>query len=257
MFRILHLSDLHARESTRWSSDALLGAARESLLRECEQDNFDVLAFTGDIAFSGTTSEYEIAAEWIEDVCISPDGLNLDQDRILVVPGNHDVDRRQISNEAFAIEEVLATASTQQDIARFFEDDSCLRTLLKRHESYIAFCERLRGDGALGLPSWAHHFAYGDYLIGFEGLSTSCLCRGDDDQRRLLIGQPQLTDRMNERQDCDIRIALLHHPLSDLMKCSVTFISSNASLGKAASLSLAVSAGDSSEFSFESRTIIA
>ena len=120
MFRILHISDLHAREQSRWSTDALLLAARSVLLNETNQHNIDVLAFTGDIAFSGKPQEYQIAFEWIEDFCLSPSGLNLDPSQLLFVPGNHDVDRAKITPVAEAIEDSLLRASSQEDVAKYF-----------------------------------------------------------------------------------------------------------------------------------------
>lgn len=218
MFRILHLSDLHARQSSRWSTDAILLSARNVLLRESAQVNFDVLAFTGDIAFSGKAEEYDIAAQWIEDVCLSPSGLNLDQERVLCVPGNHDVDRQHIGAAANAIEEALAAATCQNDIAHYYNDAESRRILFQRHHAYIAFCERLRGDTLLSSPSWTQRFDFGEYSVSFEGFCTSWLCRGEDDKGRLLVGQPQLTERMSNRQNSDLLIALMHHPLEDLME---------------------------------------
>ncbi len=217
MFRILHLSDLHARDATRWATVPILTEARELLLRESDRDNIDVLAFTGDIAYSGKPREYEIAEEWIESACLSPSGLNLDRDRILFVPGNHDVDRALIRPSATALEDALARATSQEKVAAFYTDSGSLSTLHERHQAYSAFCERIRRDTSLALSSWTQHFEYHGLRIAFEGYCSSWLCRGDDDPGRLLIGQPQLSERQVLRSSTDILIALLHHPLSDLM----------------------------------------
>ncbi len=146
MFRILHLSDLHVRQETRWSTDALLIAAKKILLEEANQQNFDVLAFTGDVAFSGKSQEYLIASEWIEDFCLSPSGLNLENSRLLFVPGNHDVDRSRIAPVAEAIQDRLSKSSSQEEVAKYFNDKQSLDALLEPHSAYREFCVRIRGS---------------------------------------------------------------------------------------------------------------
>ncbi len=44
------------------------------------------------------------------------------------------------------------------------------------------------------------------------------LCRGDNDPPRLIVGQPQITQRITERPDHDLLVALMHHPLAALME---------------------------------------
>ncbi len=126
MFRILHISDLHAREEARWSTDALLIAAKTVLLAEANKHTVDVLAFTGDIAYSGKQNEYEIASAWIEEFCLSPSGLNLDQNRLLFVPGNHDVDRARTKPIADAVIERLSKSTSQDDVAKHLSDKQSL-----------------------------------------------------------------------------------------------------------------------------------
>lgn len=52
---------------------------------------------TGDITYSGAPSEYDKAATWIEKALLKrlwPRGSSVDRKRLLVVPGNHDVNLR-------------------------------------------------------------------------------------------------------------------------------------------------------------------
>ncbi len=216
MFRILHLSDLHASPSQSWSIDPILNGVRDVLLRETESDSLDVVAFTGDIANRGKASEFEYAEAWIDRVFLSQTGLNLNKKSLLFVPGNHDVDRDLISVAATSFEESLSKATSQADIAKYYMDRMCFSELIQRHTAYQQFCKRMRGTEDLRLASWSQQFNYGSATIEFEGLCTSWLCRGADDHGRLLVGQPQFSERIRERKDADIRVALMHHPLLDL-----------------------------------------
>ena len=226
MFRILHLSDLHARESTTWSTTPILIQAKKAILDQANKINIDLVAFTGDIAFSGKSEEYQIAQNWLEDLCLSSSGLNIQKEQLLFVPGNHDVDRKLIKPAGTAIEEQLHKASTQAEIANFYEDHDSKSILLKRHTAYFDFCASFLGLSTGVMDCWSRTFkAKGDGRIRVDGLNTSWLCCGDDDQRRLLVGQSQLTELIRIHSEAvkthgepDVRITLLHHPLADLMQ---------------------------------------
>lgn len=60
MFRILHLSDLHAQESTQWSTTPILKLAKKTILEQANKINIDIVAFTGDIAYSGKKAESRV-----------------------------------------------------------------------------------------------------------------------------------------------------------------------------------------------------
>src|SRR4051794_36857716 len=57
----------------------------------------DAILVCGDIAYAGLSEEYAAALEWLRGLC---EACNCSLDRILVVPGNHDVDRNVIKGSA-------------------------------------------------------------------------------------------------------------------------------------------------------------
>src|SRR5262245_50431613 len=89
--RILHLSDLHQRDSEHWRSRQVLGEAWERNLDAVLADGpVDIVCFTGDVADQGLAEEYERATDFFD----SPlEHLQLQRDRLFVVPGNHDIAR--------------------------------------------------------------------------------------------------------------------------------------------------------------------
>jgi 3',5'-cyclic AMP phosphodiesterase CpdA len=226
MFRILHLSDLHAQESTAWSTTPILNQAKKTILEQAGKENIDLVVFTGDIAFSGKKEEYAIAQGWLDDLCLNPSGLNLQRGQILAVPGNHDVDRKLINPAAEAIEELLKKAMTEAAVAKFYDDTDSRQTMLRRHTAYFEFCTSFLGTPNPASHCWSQTFkAKSGGRIRIDGLNTSWLCRGDDDHRRLLVGQSQLTEvirahaeAVKTHGDPDLRITLMHHPLADLME---------------------------------------
>ena len=180
MFRILHLSDLHIRTDSVWSTTPILTDAKRLILQQANQENVDVVAFTGDIAYSGRESEYKIAREWLDDLCLQPSGLNLDPLSVMFVPGNHDIDRKAITPAATAFENGLASASVQADVAKFYQDPDSLELLTRRHAAYFSFCETFTGTSDLAKMCWSRVFDFHGRHIRFDGFNSSWLCRGDD-----------------------------------------------------------------------------
>jgi len=156
MVRILHLSDMHFQSSpgSGWDSAPVLlsvgPAVRELVEAGLEPD---VVAITGDIAYSGTAAEYEMASQWIDNVLLPslPDAFPLD--RILMVPGNHDVNRSSVGETAKATQAALRTGKSQKQIARVMAHVEERNVLLRRHSEYMAFAGTY-GVGEKDVPWW-------------------------------------------------------------------------------------------------------
>lgn len=218
MFRILHLTDLHAKESTQWSSIPILAEAKKLICEEAKDINVDAVAFTGDIAFSGKESEYKIAAEWLSDLCFDSSGLNISPSSLLIVPGNHDVDRSNRGPVASAIEDSLASAKSQDDISRFLQDKDSREILRKRFEHFEAFGRNITQNTTYSILPWARDFKVGKRRVRFEGLNSAWVCHSDDDKGNLAVGQWQFSALHAERRDDDLVVAMLHHPVGDLIE---------------------------------------
>ena len=93
----LHLSDWHQR-----GRDFDRVVVRDALIEDlCNRDRIasqlgrvDFIVFSGDLAFSGKAEEYETAGrEFLAPVMSA---VSLSRDRVFFVPGNHDIDRRDL-----------------------------------------------------------------------------------------------------------------------------------------------------------------
>lgn len=99
---ILHLSDIHFKASDAghvMDHNQLLRNELEKDIREMFQSLGappDLIILTGDIAFAGISREYEFATTWLKKLC---DDIGADYKNIVVVPGNHDVNRSVSSSD--------------------------------------------------------------------------------------------------------------------------------------------------------------
>ncbi len=151
MIRILHLSDFHFQEKTAWDSEPILEKLAQALRGVQGQQPVDVVVVTGDIAQSGKPVEYAIARQWFEQLLrILGD---LPRERILFVPGNHDVNREKVSRAAKALQASFLQGSSvdQKAIAEVLADGDDQEVLLKRLVDYQAFVNHFQPRA---LPWW-------------------------------------------------------------------------------------------------------
>lgn len=89
--RLLQLSDIHFVESAK--DDKRFSPIEDSFFQDIKDQNeevhFDYVLICGDIAFSGKKEEYERAGSFIQRIC---EEIGCTKDKVLIVPGNHDLD---------------------------------------------------------------------------------------------------------------------------------------------------------------------
>jgi Calcineurin-like phosphoesterase len=231
--RILHLSDLHiGKEQTEnaWRVERVMGDAWTQNLREIGQSGkIDLICFTGDLAQSGKSTQYQQISRTIESLCES---LEVPLDRFFCVPGNHDVDR-DIAPEAWdKLRE--AQFADSQGLSRwmvgakppFGWDETWRDAVLARQQCYRDWLD------AIGLahlhPQRSPHGRLGYRVsldIGLEaplhivGFDSAWLAGNDADASKLRLTDDQIGRLMtgdDGKRLSGWSIGLIHHPLTDL-----------------------------------------
>jgi 3',5'-cyclic AMP phosphodiesterase CpdA len=90
----LHLSDWH-QQGADFDRDVVRDALIADLAGRAAIDpslaRVDFVAFSGDLAWTGRPEEYEAAQREFLDPVLA--AVDLQPDRLVLVPGNHDLDR--------------------------------------------------------------------------------------------------------------------------------------------------------------------
>ena len=190
--RWLHISDFHLHEKQSSKQDAVLDAMLHDIKQRGDGDViFDFVLVTGDLAFSGKESEYELVEPFFTKLSST---IGLSCNRIFCVPGNHDVDRsRQKMSFAGARRELRS----QTDIYSFLANVEERETLLTRQANFRKFQERFFSDqprnrtqDGLGYVSVID---VNEIRIAIIGLNSAWLAEGgQSDDRQLLIGEEQV-----------------------------------------------------------------
>jgi predicted MPP superfamily phosphohydrolase len=213
-FQILHISDLHINDSGGESFDRKV--VLDPLIRRVAKDlekgfRPEMVAVTGDIAFKGVTNEYELAKGFFDDLLKA---LELGGERLFIVPGNHDLNRKKYRPKDIPVYDNMRELNTE------LEDDDFRSDLLKGMADYFAFVQNRYGHLTPvqdRLVPFVHCFtAACGKKIGLVGLNSAWMCRRQDDQGTIAVGEYQIQTAMAALQahgDVDLRIILQHHPL--------------------------------------------
>ncbi|MFZ2632675.1 MAG: SUMF1/EgtB/PvdO family nonheme iron enzyme [Desulfosalsimonadaceae bacterium] len=233
IINILHLSDLHfGMEKTEKVPSTAVDQRNLTLremiktLKKIDKDwQPHVVAISGDIGWKGIKEDYNKAGEWLTNDLLPI--WKLSPDKLVVCPGNHDIDR----DEAIGL--LPPPSSKEADEWLKLER---LKKFALPFDAFVDFCKKM-GVSSLGIGGMPGSPA--DYLTGtidvlgmrFVGLNSSWFCRGDEDQNKLWLGRPLLKKMtandqllyMDDKETYDdsklpVSIALFHHPREWLNK---------------------------------------
>ena len=173
----------------------------------------DLVVFSGDLAFSGSTEEYSLARDWLENHLWPAFPSDLPRARLLLVPGNHDVDRSKVRTGVRSMQEGLLKAKSQEDIAALLGDEGERDIMLRRHAAYMNFVAGWYGEPQ-PLPWWERVIKIRSTRLHVAGLDSAWMSCSDEDRSRLLLSRYQLTQTVETAQaeGADWRIVVLHHP---------------------------------------------
>ncbi len=212
--QILHISDLHIKDDPDESFDRervlepLVQRAKEDL-----QEGFcpEIVVVTGDIAFKGTEAEYALAGPFFDDLMTA---LGLDTDRLFMVPGNHDVNRKKYRPKDIPVYDTMPELNAE------LREEEYRRDLLKGMAAYFGFVEtrylHLKPLEDRLVPFVRHYSSSCGRKVHIIGLNSAWMCRRSDDRGAVALGEYQMVRAMEAAKalpEADARLVLLHHPL--------------------------------------------
>jgi predicted MPP superfamily phosphohydrolase len=211
LVRVLHLSDFHFNARTSWDSGTVLGRLAvdiHGLVREGLAP--DLIVVTGDIAQSGKPEEYDLARTWILRELLPAAGV--DVTRLLVVPGNHDVDRNLVGRSAQHLADGIREARNQNDVAEVLGGEG-RDLLLRRLDAYVAFLNSLGViQPPLERPWYRTTHDIRGVRVHCAALASAWLSADDQDYGQLLLGLWQCNEVLYGADDAHVVIAAMHHP---------------------------------------------
>ena len=210
----IHLSDLHFGQERgsdihlhRDVRARLIDDARELAANEpkCKTDGIIV---TGDIAFAGKEAEYLEAGKWLDQLAKAVGCRRTD---VLVVPGNHDIDRDEITAGCDVFLERMLELG-EEELERYLQDPRDSEVLYGRFKNYRAFAEGYdcQIDTESGYTVDRKAEVGSGRFLRLIGVNSALACSRTDKKGRLLLGARQRTLPQDRGEEL---VVLSHHPL--------------------------------------------
>jgi formylglycine-generating enzyme required for sulfatase activity/calcineurin-like phosphoesterase family protein/energy-coupling factor transporter ATP-binding protein EcfA2 len=213
---ILHLSDVHFKLKEKETTPTFRQDVTTKMIGAIQQhlDNHhivpDVVAVTGDIAFSGKEHEYHEAKNFFKDLkAVLPS-----KTEFLTVPGNHDVQRDSID----PIFPLFETVIEKDLIDGFLNNEKHVRDFINvKFKNFRAFIHEV----IPGLYSttddyfWVKEFE--DNKVSFLGLNSCWASGKNNEAARIALGYPQVMKALALAKH-ENKIVLMHHPLFDWLE---------------------------------------
>lgn len=203
----LHLSDLHLQDS-QGMHPAKLQAVVDSLAAYPPFEGI-VIIFSGDIAASGTTNQYKIAARFIGRLLSeirSKYSISKKNTKILIVPGNHDIDWGESARLEATKIRALDEIEKHEHLCHELQSMSSYFLFSERNDCF--FTHRTNVQYGELITRKILHFD-NEYRIEANLLNTAPFsCASDDGLHYLPEAAIQSLTKASE---ADISIVVMHH----------------------------------------------
>ena len=222
MLKVIHISDFHLEsENLSYQKSKIVDAL--ILDMGGYVDNETLLFFTGDLIDKGG-KEFKDSKNYFDsflNVFINPiiNAFPWLEKRFFIVPGNHDVVRNKI-NDIVDIG-LRGSLKTVQDIDQFFERNINVELYTERLMDYKNWEKRFYIDyHNKYLSNYENNFSYqiGSHKVGISCFNSSWMCKDDNDKENLIVGKKQIERSLEFLEGCDVKLALMHHPLEFLIE---------------------------------------
>ena len=211
-FQILHISDLHVGGESSFDRSVVLAP----MIKRIEEDlktefKPEIVVVTGDIAYRGIKAEYDHAKSFFDDLLAA---LKLKSERLFLVPGNHDVDRKKYRPTDVPSYRAMKALNDE------LENENYRGDLFKGMDRYFTFTEEhyphLSSSHPRLVPFVLSHTADCGKRIGLIGLNSAWMCRKSPDNWEIALGEFQVKKALEGLESLggfDLGIAMFHHPL--------------------------------------------
>lgn len=212
--RILHIGDFHFNSKSRiFDQEKIVEALINHL---SEKEKIDFVFFSGDLVFSGSNSDdFEEAHKLLfKQMC---ERLKIDSDKIIISPGNHDINRNECSEALVYFFNSRENMGKNENVNELFakkgKDYISSISPISNYATYFKkyFC---RKDDIFEPLFSVHERTFLNKKIGILTINTSWLSSGFiEDKNNLLFPPIIIKEALTKIKNSDIKILIKHHPL--------------------------------------------
>jgi predicted phosphodiesterase len=204
---VLHLSDIHIKTA----KDPILQRGHliaATTFAALPQASHVLIVCTGDVAYSGTSEEYNAARGLFADIKVAIRKETNCPINFVFAPGNHDCD---FGKNSVARKMLVANMENSNNPEI---DESVIDTCTNIQADFFAFRDLLEDNTSVSDDKlWrTSSFRVEDKTIAFDCLNISWISNVRENTGKLFFPIERYTNRTFDQTD--IRLVVLHHPLN-------------------------------------------
>lgn len=221
--RIIHFSDFHLQGGKTLVFHKINAKKLKNALLEIHKlSNIDVIVFGGDLVDCGGKSFGNLAEAFddFESIVLKPliDELGVSKEHIVLVPGNHDKDVQNLKESDNLMKKLGMESKVFRFLANSSDDDANIKGMKDFYNFRDAFYEECMSyqKSDTGFYSVVK-YNIDEKKVGFAMLNTAWGCTSQSGED-VLLGNFQVTEAADLLNDCDVKIAVMHHDISSLVE---------------------------------------
>jgi hypothetical protein len=219
VIRLVHISDFHLEKDLLTTDNQVI----EPLIKDISDYHSDIpitaIVCSGDLIdrggwhYASPEKAFQAFAENVVDPLLG--ALQMRRDRFIIAPGNHDVVRDEDSPY---IDAGLRDELKDRDSLNEFLEKGCpegvqrMKAFESFRESFYDDCDQPIKEGSRFA---CFRFESDGTELGIVALDSAWRCY-EDDEEHLLIGERSVVHGFEAVKDCDLKVAVHHHPLEQL-----------------------------------------
>ena len=211
--RIIHFSDLHyGRHNNR--IERMLPILTKELELINNEKNIDLIIFSGDLVWTGDDeNNFETAKKEFIEPLLSK--LNISQDILILTQGNHD--NAKDDKELALVKEHIDRFEKNDSVDNFVKkDDEQFNLSFAKSENYYKFIKSFYKNDEIHKLYQVFKRDIDNKKIGIISFNSSWRAFIGEHSNKLLIPKIIVNTAVKKIKDCDIKIAVIHHPIEDL-----------------------------------------
>lgn len=202
---IIHFSDFHFDFKKQNGETEILESLIKDIKDNCKDGKIILLVCSGDLVQSGSLENYDRAIKFILDLL---DKLSLDPKYFIYVPGNHEVDLKQVDKDfskAFT-ERIMREGLSLEDIQK--------DNITKRLSSFFEY-QKFFSEWAQEKLAFSKIIQCGDSTYGITMVNSAWNTAGNSEYeaKKIIIPRDFLIDGFQKIEGCDKKILVIHHPI--------------------------------------------
>lgn len=219
--KIIHISDFHLNKEILASNHKRILDALIKDMEQFEIGDDSILIFSGDFLNCGgknmnslEENNFNVFKSLVFDP-IYEKFPNL-KNRTFFCAGNHDINRGAIKTTDKVVKEnLIKEGRYRQEIYKELRSNNVVG-FEKYNEFVSEFYINFKGNKDISNLESNFSFNLNEYKVGISSLNSSFLCYDDNDRGNILIFEEQIKESIEFIGECDVKIAILHHPISFL-----------------------------------------